>query len=345
MRKSLLAAAILAIFCISCKENSSKDVSNDFVFDVPISQIRCSDPFIYADKPAGLYYMYSTGGGGRVMSRASKDLENWTRPFPVLEFGEEHWAGPRAASWATELHKYKGKYYLFTTSHSSEVVESIPGRYEIPHRATQIYVADSPQGPFKDFTGNKAHTPDNWASLDGTLWVEKGVPYMIFCHEWLQTTDGTMELLRLPKDLGLPTEKPVTLFKASDAPWSGEMLELGNKTYGLDLGGNVTDGPWLFKTKTGKLGMLWSSWYGHDIYAIGASYSASGSVKGPWIHEDKPLFTENGGHGMLFRTFDGKLKLCMHWVDPTDQRPSRKPVILDVDDSGDRLVIVSSPIS
>jgi hypothetical protein len=27
-------------------------------------------------------------------------------------------------------------------------------------------------------------------ALDGTLWVEDGVPYMIFCHEWIQITDG-----------------------------------------------------------------------------------------------------------------------------------------------------------
>lgn len=307
---------------------------------MPITSIRCSDPFIYADKTDNTYYMYSTGGGGRVMARTSKDLVNWTETFPVMEFTDSHWAGSRAASWASEVHFYKGKYYLFTTSHSSEVIETIPDRCDIPHRATQIYVADSPRGPFRDFTGNKAHTPDNWAALDGTLWVEDGVPYMIFCHEWLQTIDGTMELVRLPEDLGVPTEKPVTLFKASDAKWSKEMLELGNKTNGLDLGGNVTDGPWIFKTQTGKLGMLWSSWYGHNAYAISVAYSATGSVKGPWIQEDEPLFGKNGGHGMLFRTFDGELKLCMHIVDDTDERPGRRPVIRDVDDSGDKLVLL-----
>lgn len=324
----------ILLFCsIACSQKQQE------VYSVPLTSIRCSDPFIYADSSDNTYYMYSTGGGGRVMARASKDLVNWTEPFTVMSFSDKHWAGSKAASWASEVHFYKGKYYLFTTSHSSEIIETIPDRCDIPHRATQIYVADSPKGPFKDFTGNKAHTPDNWAALDGTLWVEDGIPYMIFCHEWLQTIDGTMELVRLPDDLGIPTEQPVTLFKASDAKWSGEMLELGEKTNGLDLGGHVTDGPWIFRTQTGKLGMLWSTW-GKKRYSIGVAYSESGSVKGPWIQEEEPLYSDNGGHGMLFRTFEGQLKLCMHIVDERDEFPGRRPVFLDVDDSGDKLAIL-----
>ena len=326
----ILAAAGL-LLAVSCGPKEA--------YDVPISDIRCSDPYILADKPSRTYYMYSSGGGGRVMSRASKDLEHWTEPYVVMEFPETHWAGNRAASWAAEVHRYRGKYYLFTTSHTRETMVSLPGRGDIPHRATQIYVSDSPRGPFKDFTNNTPHTPWDWASLDGTLWIEDGVPYMVFCHEWLQTVDGTMELVRLPDDLGVPTEAPVTLFKASDAPWVGEMLELGEKTNGMDIGGWVTDGPWIFRTQTGRLGMLWSSW-GKKRYAIAAAYSESGSVKGPWVQEQEPLFEDNGGHGMLFRTFDGKLKLSMHWVDPADERPSRKPIIRDVDDSGDRLILL-----
>ena len=339
MYKIIIASTVTMAYLLSCCNACGQERYRGY--NIPLTSIRCSDPFIYADSSDSTYYMYSTGGGGRVMARASKDLVNWTEPFTVMSFSDKHWAGSKAASWASEVHFYKGKYYLFTTSHSSEIIETIPDRCDIPHRATQIYVADSPRGPFKDFTGNKAHTPDNWAALDGTLWVEDGIPYMIFCHEWLQTIDGTMELVRLPDDLGIPTEQPVTLFKASDAKWSGEMLELGEKTNGLDLGGHVTDGPWIFRTQTGKLGMLWSTW-GKKRYSIGVAYSESGSVKGPWIQEEEPLYSDNGGHGMLFRTFEGQLKLCMHIVDELDEYPGRKPVFFDVDISGERLVILKS---
>lgn len=43
---------------------------------------------------------------------------------------------------------------------------------------------------------------------------------------------------------------------------------------------------------------------------------------------------------MMFRTFDGELKLCMHWVDQRDEFPGRRPVIRDLDDSGDKLVLL-----
>ena len=53
-------------------------------------------------------------------------------------------------------------------------------------RATQILASESPEGPFKPFA-NKPHTSENWMSLDGTFWVEDGVPYMIF-----KTFDGRL---------------------------------------------------------------------------------------------------------------------------------------------------------
>lgn len=339
----LPAVCVLLSSIVGCGRPASDTVRRPADhYTVPLEKVRGGDPFVLADASDSTYYLYTTGGGGKVRARASKDLAYWTEPFVVMEFDSLHWAGNRAASWAAEVHEYKGKYYLFTTSHNDQVIEHIEGRYDIPRRATQIYVADSPRGPFRDFTGNRQHTPMEWASLDGTLWVEEGVPYMVFCHEWLQTVDGTMELVRLPDDLGVPTERPVTLFHASDAPWSREMLSIGEKTYGLDLGGNVTDGPFVFRTQTGRLGMLWSSW-GSQRYAMGVAYSESGKIAGPWVQEDEAIYKTNGGHGMLFRTFDGRLMMSLHWEDPADERPFRKPMFIEMDDSGDRLTVKENP--
>lgn len=332
MKKAIITAALLLTLGIP-------SVKGQDVYDVPITSIRCSDPFILADKADNTYYMYSTGNGGRVMSRASKDLINWTQPYVVRQFTDEHWAGARAASWAAEVHQYKGKYYLFTTSFTDETIApKEPGHTPAPHRATQIYVSDSPRGPFVDFTNNTQHTPMDWAALDGTLWVEDGIPYMVFCREWVQVVDGTMELVELPQDLGVPTEKPVTLFKASDAKWNGIVNPDGTRPPHQSL---ITDGPFVFRTQTGKLGMIWSGWSAEHVYTTGVAYSESGSIKGPWVQDDTPIFTEEGGHGMIFRTFDGDLKLCMHITDPSDERPSRRPVIWDLDDSGDKIVLHS----
>ena len=58
-------------------------------------------------------------------------------------------------------------------------------------RGTQILKANSPFGPFELHSDGPV-TPRDWECLDGTLWVEDGTPYMIFCHEWAQIVDGEM---------------------------------------------------------------------------------------------------------------------------------------------------------
>ena len=46
--------------------------------------------------------------------------------------------------------------------------------------------------------------------------------------------------------------EPTTIFRASEAPWSKEMNSIGEATFGLKMPGWATDGPQLFKTRTGK---------------------------------------------------------------------------------------------
>jgi hypothetical protein len=38
----------------------------------------------------------------------------------------------------------------------------------------------------------------------------------------------------------------------------------------------------------------------------------SGSVLGPWAQDDTPLWSDDGGHGMVFRALDGQLFLTLH---------------------------------
>ena len=53
-------------------------------------------------------------------------------------------------------------------------------------------------------------------ALDGTLWVENNVPYMVYCHEWVQLHgDGTMELVELSEDLSQTIGTPMVLFNGS----------------------------------------------------------------------------------------------------------------------------------
>lgn len=69
-------------------------------------------------------------------------------------------------------------------------------------RGTAILVADRPEGPYEPWSEGPV-TPEDWLSLDGTLYVdEAGDPWMVFCHEWVQIQNGTVDVcvrtLRFP---------------------------------------------------------------------------------------------------------------------------------------------------
>jgi hypothetical protein len=54
------------------------------------------------------------------------------------------------------------------------------------------------------------------------------------------------------------------------------------------------------------------------------------------LHEEKLFFEENGGHGMLFETFDGKLMLALH---APNNNPCERPVLFFVEEKNGQLNI------
>ena len=268
-------------------------------------EIRVRDPFILAEN--GCYYLYvqaanrENSGFSGVEVYTSRDLKNWDAPRSVMYAPENV-----LDVWAPEVHRYNGAYYLFVSLTFNEVLpdpKPVDASYwmTLYKRGTWVYRATSPEGPFLP-TRPESHTPPEWMALDGTLWVEDGVANMVFCHEWIQIVDGTMDIMPLTSDLSAPAGRPVTLFKASDAP--------GAKTDPRD--GKVTDGPFLYKSPlTGRLFMMWSTHIPGQGYCVFQTRSETNRLAGPWgAHE--PLYTGNGGHSMLFTDFQGRLLLALH---------------------------------
>jgi hypothetical protein len=133
---------------------------------------------------------------------------------------------------------------------------------------------------------------------------------MVFCHEWQQVGDGEMRAMPLSEDLREPAGEAVLLFRASDAPWVRPLQ-------GRPPGSYVTDGPFLYTARNGALNMLWSS-FADSGYAAGLAVSYGG-LRGPWAQAETPLYQDDGGHGMIFRTGSGRLYLAMH-------RPNKTPM-------------------
>ena len=197
------------------------------------SEINIRDPFILLDN--GKYYLYGSRGPeawGECTGLdvyVSDDLETWSEPHEVFSRFEGFWADKNY--WAPEVHKHKGEYYMLVSFKSDD-----------RERGTQILKASSPMGPFLPHSDGPV-TPAEWSCLDGTLYIEDGIPYMIFCHEWTQIYDGEMCLVELSDDLTRAVGEPKTLFKASDMPSVRNKVE----------NGYVTDGPFLRKHADGRL--------------------------------------------------------------------------------------------
>jgi beta-xylosidase len=326
MKKSFSLLYFLLIFSIPLFAQQRSNIPRK---NVPLDSIQLSDPCILADVKTAMYYMTGTGG----MLWKSKDLKLWDGPFQVTKTDPQSWMGPHPMIWAAELHEYKGRYYYFATFTNRDVkIDTVKGNV-IERRASHVLVSDQPDGPYVPMQ-DATYLPANKPTLDGTFWVDKdGKPYMIYCYEWLQNWNGTIEKIELKPDLSGSVGTGKVLFRASDSPWSREKDENGNIRPN-----KVTDGPYVFRTQTGRLGMIWTSWI-YDVYTQGVAYSSSGTLDGPWVQGKEPITPPNFGHGMLFKTLQGKLLMAVHSHQNVNGRYRRIPHLFEVDDAGDKLIV------
>lgn len=236
-----------------------------------------------------IYYMYGTTMGlerQKFLCWKSVDLEEFDEPVTAFDPPKDFWSD--RDFWAPEVHRYKGKYYMFASFKS-----------ETECRGTQILVSDKAEGPYVPLT-KEPYTPRNWECLDGTFYVEDNIPYSIFAHKWVQIKDGTFCLVQLSDDLKKIVTEPETILTASEAPW---ISPINGDCY-------VTDGPFVYKMQDGSLMLVWSS-FSDTGYTIGMAKSTSG-INGPFVHMEEPLYKDDGGHAMIFESLDGKLLLAFH---------------------------------
>jgi len=289
-----------------------------------LSDINIRDPFILPWE--GAYYLY----GSRVANPAvnatwgmqagfdvykSTDLTHWDGPKSVFEITGDFWATRDA--WAPEVHLYRGKFYMFASFKAEDKC-----------RGTHILVADRPDGVFVPVSDSPA-TPTDWECLDGTLYIaQNGDPYIVFCHEWLQVGNGTVCAQKLCPDLTASVGEPLELWSAKDYP--GVVGVRGGT-------GFVTDGPFLYRCADGTLLSIWST-FGSGGYAELICKSAGGEIDGPWQVCSQPLFENDGGHGMIFRDFTGRLLFIMHR--PNSPATTERPVLLQLVDTGSSIRIL-----
>jgi hypothetical protein len=202
------------------------------------------------------------------------------------------------------------------------------------YRGTQILIADDVIGPYIPLIADPI-TPKDWQCLDGTLYIDEDRnPWIVFCHEWVQIHNGSICAMRLSPDLKEAVGQPIFLFNASEASWVKKSdWPKGDAKFRFPT--YVTDGPFLHRLEDGTLIMLWSS-MGSQGYAMGVSRSESGQILGPWRHNPEPIWTEDGGHGMIFETFEGQLMLTFH---SPNQTPDERAVFVEIKEKQDGIAL------
>lgn len=268
-----------------------------------LEEIRIRDPFIVTYE--GCYYLYGTMEEQTtrvVYVHKSIDLENWEGPSVIYTIDENSWA--KNQPWAPEVHKYKGKFYLFV---------SMMGKDGL--RGTEISVADTPEGPFIPISDRPA-TPVGQSCIDGTLYVEDGRPYMIYSHDWPDCYHGEEDVyigemwaVELSEDLTHWVDEPFMLFTSKEVPLSGK-----NPTHcqrnNQDVIRYGSDGPFIVKLSDGRPFLFWSPIPGGNYVVLGA---VADSIRSEWKHIEPEIFADNGGHAMVFTDLSGKRYMSIHW--------------------------------
>lgn len=285
---AVLAYFFLCIGFIACQPESGQS-RDEIVYDIKASEFKCRDPFIFYHKGNDLYYLH-VNGSGKLKCYTSKDLEWWRYECDSFVPDSDFWG--KKDFWAPDMFEYRGKYYILATF-------SADGR----KRGSSFLVSDRPEGPYEALVNGPVTPPDKMC-LDATLYIDgDGRPWLIYCHEWLEAVDGEIYAAPLSDDLKSLDGEPTLLFKASQAPWVGNITSSG-------VTGKVTDAPFIFRQDDVLL-MIWSSYRADNgRYAIGQAYS-EGDVTGPWKQVSTPLVS-GGGHGMLFYNRAGRLMLSYH---------------------------------
>ena len=217
-----------------------------------------------------IYPTYSAPYNEQVFLDAfsSRDLVTWTKHERIIDTSRVKWA--KRAMWAPAIIEKDNKYFLFFAANDIQSNAEKGG--------IGVAVADSPQGPFKDYLGkplidafhNGAQPIDQFVFLD-----KDGQYYMIY-GGWRHCN-----IVKLQDDLtGFVPFEDGTVFK-----------EITPQGY--------VEGPFMF-VRNNKYYFMWSEggWTGPD-YSV--AYAIADSPFGPFtrigkILEQDPAVATGAGH-------------------------------------------------
>ena len=297
----------------------SKDVAGNPIFtaDANGKILYGADPSVLVDGDTVYLYAGHDESNDNAVNRkiytlreyicySTKDMKNWKSEGTVMKVStdEVKWAKDSSTGWASQVTKYKNKYYLYfcTWDKTSAGKQSIG-----------VAVADKPTGPFKDIGAPLVQgtltTPqsNDWNDIDPTVWIEtddKGVE-----HRYLAWGNSKYYVCELNENM--TSVKDLNGDGKITCGTSSKTADIINRN---PMG--YTEAPWIYRRQDAN-GKYYGDYY--LFYASGwhekMAYSTTKDlIDGTWNYGKilmPPTATSNTNHMAVF-DFKGKTYFVYH---------------------------------
>lgn len=322
---ALLTVAIIGIGCYATassevpakKQNTPRETA-----DLPMH-----DPVMAFDN--GRYWILSTGMGIDVHS--SDDMKTWRRepsPLnPIPEWPLEYVPSYKGHTWAPDIVKHDGKWYMYYSC--STFGKNISA---IGVAVNNTLDPSDPKYKWEDLGLVIKSSPgeNDWNAIDPAVSFDSdGKPWMAFGSFW----DG-IQLVPLAGDMKTPLAEPVTVARRGKSDSQDPSL---GKEEGVEAGDNAIEAPFIVSR---------DGWYylfaSHDYCCRGlrSNYKTvvgrSRDISGPYV-DSKGIDMRDGGGDIVASTdydyagvghcgvydFDGKWWFVAHGYDRNNNGASR----------------------
>lgn len=334
MKKSSILLGTLVICIGSHITASSEEHPQKTYLPKNTKELPMHDPVMAFDN--GRFWIFSTGMG--IDAHSSDDMKTWRRessilnPFP--EWAVEYVPSYKGHTWAPDIVKHDGKWYLYYSC--STFGKNISA---IGVAVNKTLDPSDPEYKWEDLGLVIKSSPgeDNWNAIDPAVSFDgDGRPWMAFGSFW----DG-IQLVPLADDMKTPLTKPVTVARRGVPDESDP--ELGREV-GVEAGPNAIEAPFIVHN---------DGWYylfaSHDYCCRGlrSNYKTvvgrARDIKGPYV-DSKGIDMRDGGGDIVAAgdddyagvghcgvyEFDGKWWFVAHGYDRSKAGASRlylKPLV------------------
>ncbi|WP_237390458.1 glycoside hydrolase family 43 protein [Fulvivirga sediminis] len=267
-------------------------------FDNPIAEER-ADPWVFKDTDGKYYLIATVPEYDRIVIRRADSI-NGLKTATEKVVWTKHKTGVMGHHiWAPELHKIKGKWYIYFAAGEAEQIWNI-----------RMWVlsndADNPlEGEWKE--EGQIETQRSSFSLDATTFEHKGKRYMIWAQDVLEGRNGTGLVMSEMKN-------PTTL--------KGPEVTLTTPEYSWEtIKYNVNEGPAVIE-RGDKLFVTYSASATNENYCMGMLWidaDADLLDAANWHKSPGPVFYSNEevkrygpGHNSFVVAEDGKTTVMIY---------------------------------